>query len=307
MPAIIAHRLFGEKALDRLGESKDWNDEQIRAFLLANQGPDPFAARFRATRDARRRCNDFGRAMQGSKATAAFMTLHGGMRRLPAGDAPVARAFVMGLACHYMLDRTAHPMIIAQELAIVEADPDLATSRREIHALIESELDSWMLLKLRGIDPEGEATASLARTRRICQIGGTLLAHVARTVYGINLDTRDYGRCVADYDIIYQLIEPRDTEAARAAFMIERRAFGHALLPQLSHDPCPGTCRSANEGWRPWTHPYLGVERCESFRDLFDEALDELPTLAEAVTRGDEKTIRTLVGGLNYAGMPDAD
>ena len=307
MPAIITHRLFGEKALGLLDESKGWNDEETKAFLLANQGPDPFAARFKTTRDARKRCHDFGRAMQGSKATAAFMALHGGMRRLPARDASIARAFILGLVCHYVLDRTAHPMIIAQELALVRADPDLAASRREIHALIESELDSWMLLTLRGIDPDGESTASLARTGRICQIGGTLLAHVARTVYGINLDTRDYGRCVADYDIIYQLIEPRDTEGARAAFMLERRLFGHALLPQLSHDPCPGTCWAANEGWRPWTYPYLGIKKYESFRDLFDEALDALPDLADAVMGGDEKTIRTLVSGLNYAGMPDAD
>ena len=46
MPAIITHRLFGERAQKELPEGLIDGEEQLLAFLLGNQGPDPFFFRF---------------------------------------------------------------------------------------------------------------------------------------------------------------------------------------------------------------------------------------------------------------------
>ena len=42
MPALITHRLFGEESIERLPEGLITSDDERAAFLLANQGPDPF-------------------------------------------------------------------------------------------------------------------------------------------------------------------------------------------------------------------------------------------------------------------------
>ena len=47
MPALITHHLFGEESIDRLPAGIINTDEERCAFLLANQGPDPFFFRVR--------------------------------------------------------------------------------------------------------------------------------------------------------------------------------------------------------------------------------------------------------------------
>ena len=46
MPAIITHHVFGEEAVTALPEGLIDGQEELLAFLLGNQGPDPFFARF---------------------------------------------------------------------------------------------------------------------------------------------------------------------------------------------------------------------------------------------------------------------
>ena len=42
MPALITHHLFGEESIDRLPQGVITSDEERIAFILGNQGPDPF-------------------------------------------------------------------------------------------------------------------------------------------------------------------------------------------------------------------------------------------------------------------------
>ena len=46
MPAILTHHLFGEDASAQLPEYLLTSQEEMLAFLLGNQGPDPLLARF---------------------------------------------------------------------------------------------------------------------------------------------------------------------------------------------------------------------------------------------------------------------
>ena len=46
MPAIICHHIFGEDAAATLPEGMVVGEEELLAFLLGNEGPDPFFVRF---------------------------------------------------------------------------------------------------------------------------------------------------------------------------------------------------------------------------------------------------------------------
>ena len=65
MPALITHRLFGEESINRLPEGLVASGEERAAFLLANQGPDPFFFRFRTP--SFRTCMELAQVMHRSR------------------------------------------------------------------------------------------------------------------------------------------------------------------------------------------------------------------------------------------------
>ena len=137
MPALITHHLFGEDVLPELPAGLVEGEEEVLAFLLGNQGPDPLFARFSTLPShafARRR---LAHEVQGGRVTRAFLSLRDGVSRLPAADERIGRAFVLGVLGHYALDRAAHPFVIWQQRALVDVDPSLQGAEPEIHAIID--------------------------------------------------------------------------------------------------------------------------------------------------------------------------
>ena len=143
MPALITHHLFGEESIDRLPAGIINTDEERCAFLLANQGPDPFFFRVRTLK--MRDCMGLAQRMHRCRMSRQFTALRDGVSRLNKHDAALGRAFVLGLLSHYALDRNAHPFVYDQQWGIMEADPTLADQGNHVHAVIESDLDILML------------------------------------------------------------------------------------------------------------------------------------------------------------------
>ncbi len=309
MPALITHHIFGEDVACELPEGLVDGEEELLAFLLGNQGPDPFYARFSTTPSRSRDCHQFAHVMQGGRITQAFLQLREGVSRLPSEDEGVGRAFVLGVLGHYALDRAAHPFIICQQRAIVEADPSLKGSSREVHAVIESDLDSWILWEKRHATVrERPAATNLMRTDRIARVAGALYAQAALVVFGIALDPEEYGGAVRDYEWIYRKIDPARSPRTRLAGVVERTFREHSMAEAMAHYVVKDDeCAAANLACDPWRNPFTG-EVCQTgFADVFDQARLGYGELAEALVRGDEKQLRGLVGGLNYSGRPGMD
>ena len=172
MPALITHHLFGERSATLLPDGVISDEEQLLAFLLGNQGPDPFFFRVAGWPDHVRASQQLANRMHEERMTGAFLALREGVRHLPAHDAGIGRAFALGILSHYQLDRTAHPFVYAQEYALIDANPELSDASSEVHAVIESDLDSWMLWRLRRATVHDCPPASeLARTERIDEGG----------------------------------------------------------------------------------------------------------------------------------------
>ena len=309
MPAIITHHIFGEDIAAELPEGMLEGEEELLAFLLANQGPDPFFARFSTLPARAETCHDLARLVQGGSVTRALMALRGGVSHLPEQDKRVGRAFALGLLGHYALDRAAHPFVIAQERALGRMDPDLERAARAVHAAIESDIDTWILWeKRRATVLERPAAANLMRTERVSRVGGALFSQVALSVFGLPFPAGEYAACVRDYETLLRLVDPAPSRRLRAAGTIERAAHGFSLAEAAAHyvrrsDECP----AANLERRAWENPFTGEARTDSFADLFDEARLSYPALAEAFVRGGEKDLRELVAGLNYEGRPNTD
>ena len=309
MPALITHHIFGEDVIASLPDGIVSGEEEKLAFLLANQGPDPLLARFSTLPATARACHRLARLIQGGCVTRAFWALRDGVSRLPASDEGVGRAFALGFLGHYALDRAAHPLVVSQQRALAEVDRTLAAVARDVHAVIESDIDSWILWEKRGATVlERPAAGNLMRTERIERVGGALVSQLSLAVFGIGLGAREYAGSVRDLERAYRLIDPAGSPRARAVGALERLARGHSWAAAAAHyvrrcEDCP----AANLDCLPWRDPFTGRVRTESLADLFDEARLSYPALAEAYVRGDREGFRRLVGGLNYAGRPGTD
>ena len=193
MPALITHRLFGEESIERLPQGLITSDDERAAFLLANQGPDPFFFRFRTPHMGA--CMELARVMHRSRMSRQLAALRDGVAHLQPSDASVGRAWTLGLLSHYVLDRNAHPFVYAQQWGIQEVDGDLTGAGSQVHAVIESDLDVLMLqLKRDGATvadypPVGE----LVTNARIDKVAGALVSFVASSVYGLSVGANEYG------------------------------------------------------------------------------------------------------------------
>lgn len=302
MPAIICHHIFGEDAAATLPAGMIEGEEELLAFLLGNQGPDPLFARFRTLPSHAARIHALGHDMHDGRCGKALLAFRSGVAHLPRADERIGRAFVLGLLAHYRLDSVAHPFVFAQQEALAAASEELAGSQTELHAVIESDIDSWILWeKRRATVLERPAHTNLMRTERIGRVAGALFSQVALGVYGFGLGACEYDGCVADYELEYRLLDPAEGAAAHLAGTMERLAKPHSLAQSMAHrvvTTCD--CPAANLEGGPWADPVDGRVRHESFADLFDVALMGYPMLAESFARGEIELDE------NYNGFPEA-
>ena len=305
MPALITHHLFGEHSSGQLPPGVISDEEELLAFLLGNQGPDPFFFRFFGAPAHVAASQRLAHRMHDERIEQAFSCLRDGVSHLPEADAGIGRAFALGLLSHYALDRTAHPFVYAQEYAIVDANPALGDAGSEVHAVIESDIDSWMLWTLRRATVHDCPPArELARTERICRVAGALLSQVAWATFSLDLPATEYGAAVANMELVYRLIEPAGSARGHLVGTLERLGRAHSQLEALSHRVTTSeTCPAANLEHTPWTSPFTGATSTASFKDLFDEALAGWPALAEAFTHGGAE-LHDAIGEINYSGQP---
>lgn len=301
MPALITHRLFGEKAADRLPEGIITSDEERIAFLIANQGPDPFFFHVRTPR--LKDCMKLGQRMHASRMTRQFSALRDGVERLPRRDAHTGRAFVLGLLAHYVLDRNAHPFVYDQQWGIQRMDEDLAGAGSQVHALIESDLDVLMLQ----IERDGATCADyppvdeLITSERVNMVAGALTSQVARNVYGLEVGPAEYGGAVADMRLAYRLVEPAGSPASRVAEVLEGLVSDYSLLSSLAHRVTrEAPAATANLHHRTWHNPYTGESSQESFPEVFARALDDYARVVELFIEGGD--MEAVTGHVSYSG-----
>ncbi len=305
MPAIITHHLFGEDAAKRLPDSLSFDGEELLAFLLGNQGPDPYYFCFTSTPAAIQACHRLAAEMHGAHEAQGLLAARDAVGYLPAVDQGIGRAFALGLLAHYLLDSEAHAFILAQENAICDAGVGLENAHDEVHALIESELDTWMLWSTRHQTiAEAPADGNLAHTDRIARIGGTILSQVAQQVYGIRLSPERYAGCLRDYELVLRAIDPTGNPAGRMITGAERLGSRFSRLDALSHAAEPTEdCPAANLDCHPWRDPLTDEEQTTSFPDIFYDSLELWPAMAAAFTRGNPEEFEALVRR-SYDGAP---
>ena len=306
MPAILAHHLFGEDASSLLPGGILANQEEVVAFLLGNQGPDPLSARFMAAPKVIRTCHTLSELMHDSSTADELRVMHSVIADFEPQDQAIATAIMLGFAAHYLLDSITGPLVLAQVEELRKAHVDLRNARNELKLLIESDVDTWLMWQKRQKTViEAPASSMLASTSRINRIAGEIVARVADDVYGIHLDASEYGKSVRDYRLVYRLIDPPAKLLPRTLRRVESLKHDYPRIDAQRHMIAQSDeCASANLHHRMWRNPFTTEASSASFADLFHDALLAWPTFSSRVAAGDQRRVAAMIGGINHYGRP---
>lgn len=307
MPAVITHDQFGREVYDSLhalvGDSRD----EFDAFLLGNQGPDVFF--FGQARPSLLRTWGIGTAMHKADPAMLLAAYRDAVAAMDPCTRSTCRAYVLGMACHYALDSTAHPFVYAQQKALCGAGVEGLDERdgHEVHAEIESELDVLVLsIKAKATIEEFDPSArtlrgSLATLRQV-----SLLSR--RAVFDAT------GRSIPDDAFEKSVRAYRSAlRAMHSPLGVKRELLGraeelfrrHSFVRAMSHrNGLLFESDFDNRENAEWTDPWTGEARTESFWQLYDKALGKAKDMVARLWTMSHRDLEDATDGLDFDGAP---
>ena len=307
MPALITHDMFGHDIHEKIAETIGSGREEVLAFLLGNQGPDPL---FYAIASPRLRgLAALGHRMHAENPEALIAAFRQAASLLSVTEVITGRAYVLGFLCHYALDSVLHPLVYAQLYELCDAGIE-GLSRDdagEVHAVIESELDELVLSVRRRttIAAFHPAKQILLATPRVERIVSHLYANATRLAYGIKIPLDGYAQTLHLYRRALKLLySPRNIKRTVVVAVEERfrpYSFYRAMSMRNLHLE---ESDFDNHEHRPWENPFTHEVSTDSFWDLYDKAQKlaiagiELIDVAEF----EREILISLTGNRNFSG-----
>jgi hypothetical protein len=311
MPALLTHDYFGQDVMRYIGGTffnrpdDVLNTDLHDAFLLGNQGPDPFF--FTLFSPHIKRCKEFGSLMHHEKVSETMEAFRRLAFSSPEPQKSILYAYLLGFTCHFTLDSTMHPFIYAQQHAICDAGvKDLDRSDGSVvHGQIEADFDAMTLALRVGVGVSGhDFTDKVLKARestlKLLDLAYRALAH---EVYNIDLPQDAFSRGVKDWrTTIKALYSPRGLKRTLLG-CVERVFHKHSLVQAISLRTDVGeTCDFDNHDHLAWTNPFTGEISSASFADLYQVALKAaVDNAAQFVQEG---TAADLTKGLDFEGSP---
>ena len=312
MPAIMTHDFFGKDALDVVSRLLGFSTTDERdAFLLGNQGPDPFF--YLVADPLARSSNLVGNLMHSSRPARLLATMREACDRVAGCDQPIARAYLAGFLCRYLLDREVHPFVFSTQWSICDAGVDgldrSAGSR--VHEEIERDLDEMVLFTKLGVSvaeyrPYEEV---LHGSPEVLGVAGRMVSRANLFTYAVETDEWAFGEAVRLFRLVQRVFYSPKGTVRDTLGGLERQLLGanYSLVAAMSHRVRRETTSIFdNRAHNAWTNPFTGEVRHESFWDLFDNALAKVEPAEQILFSqgfGEQAAVR-LTRGLNFSGEP---
>ena len=316
MPGIVTHHLFGEDLHARFKAVIGDGRAQREAFLLGNMGPDPlFCLKAFPKLDYR----NIGTTMHSRKPDELVSAMHAHFigpkasyaRVSTSGRIEAQKTYALGFLCHYLLDSTVHPLVYAQQYALVdEVGLDVSKKQRgrTVHALIETELDEYMLSK-RGMTVE---TFVPHKETLVCpaDVLGALSRRVGVVVgeiYEMLVPATMFSSSVLMYRAAQATLDA-GRDGVRSVIDYARLAKNrYSHIQALTHSvPKRANTTFANSDHTPWPHPFeQGAVVSESFDELYEHAFARACNLIPRFAQPDfpQADCRAITNATNFYGQ----
>ncbi len=312
MPAIMTHDFFGQDAFGCATEVVGlYTPSERDAFLLGNQGPDPlFYIRLIPAFDE---FAQLGSQMHAAPPAELFCSLRQAVDELPDDRRPVGRAYLAGFACHYLLDRAMHPLVYFWERGICQAGvEDLDFSDAGIvHAEIERDLDEMVLYAKRN-----QTVRTYKPYEQVLRADDTTLDTVGDVYYPTMVQSlgeeepslaRVFPLAVLCFRIVQRIFWSPGQRKASLLGHVEGPLFHnrYSLVRAMSHRVREeSTSDFDNRDHRPWRNPFTRLVRTDSFWDIYNATLLEVPKALNVVLAEDfsEEELRAFMAQQNFSG-----
>lgn len=308
MPAIITHDRFGRDALNLPAFSFIGTEKERNAFLLGNQGPDPLFYCVANPRTAK--YHDLGNRMHHEAPSTLIQCMAQSLVYLPTSAHSLAKAYLAGFFCHYVLDRAEHPLVYAQQYALCDAGIDGLSEKdgSEVHAIIESDLDEMMLWTHEGktvaeFDPHKEI---LKADKQSLAIISYLISMAVKDAYGEEVRPDLFSKSVLSFRRVQGVFHsPRGIKRSMLG-NVERTFRKHSFVQAMSHRAVELAASEFDNHQRAaWINPFTKAVSTASFQDLFNQALEQAAASVARLTSGklSLEEARAFTQGLNFSGQ----
>ena len=314
MPAILTHDLFGQGVLEDVTSLLKVRSAAERdAFLLGNQGPDPLF--YLVVDPLMHKWSPLGGALHDTSGATVLLALREAALRLEGRERSVARAYVAGFACHWLLDSTVHPIVYWWQNGLCSAGvPGLDESAApRVHAEVERDLDEMVLFATTGrtVERWRPHEHALAASHSTLAAIDKLYFYATLWIFERAIDPRTFSTSVREFRLVQRLFDSPSGKKRAVLGTVEglvtRSPF--SLVRSMSHRPrACDTSDFDNRDHGAWENPFTHEVSTASFWDLYDAARARvLPTLDELLApEFDLEAARALTADLNFEGAPTA-
>ena len=244
MPAILTHDLFGRGVLeDAASLLKMRSVDERDAFLLGNQGPDPLF--YLVIDPLMHKWSPLGGALHDAAPAEVLLAMREAALRLEGRERQVARAYVAGFACHWLLDSTVHPLVYWWQHGICGAGvPGLDESAgSRVHAEIERDLDEMALFSLTGrtVERWRPHERALAASRAALAAIDKLYFYAALWVFERAIDPRTFSTAVHEFRLVQRVFDSPGGRKRDLLGTVERLVTREpfSLVRSMSHRARP--------------------------------------------------------------------
>ncbi len=290
MPALITHNVFGQMVCEKNFSSLFTTQDEKDAFSIGNQGPDPMFFRCRATPSQIKLAHQVASDLHSEKMSKTLNALRQALKKLPEEDYSVGLAYVLGYLSHYILDKTVHPYIYSTQYAIQEMDEELAESSGAVHGVIESDLDSILMLRFFGLQiSQVQPKDYVPNSDRVKRVVGALMNYAIVHGLGIDFPATEVANSIDDMKWIYTTIEPLGSTMSHVVRVLEGTSSGkYSQIQSLCHrraDSADSTLLNLDH--YKWEDPNTHQQRTESFIDLFENGIEAYGKAYKAYLEGE--------------------
>ena len=304
MPNLVTHTYFADKVAEKL----DSNKQEIIArnkdiFYIGSNGPDVFFS----FRELKMGVKDMSNKLQSVKTFEVFEKTAEWLQK---NYDEASYAYLLGLHCHYALDRVAHPYVnYAIEHGFFK-DYE-AKYRKSIHTIIEIYFDEYIIRnKLNTTIKDFSCKPLIANTKKDRYTVAKIYQEVINPIYGFNLFSKQIANSILLVNLFHKFTSDKTGRKKKILSLIEKIFFDN--YPKLTSFIKPvyegDKFDFLNNEHRPWRKVRNKSEMTkDSFDDMLNRALldaiDNINTYEKAINskaKLDKKSF-----AVNYEGIHD--
>ena len=299
MPDPITHYVFGQELRSRLDNTVLENIDTA-VFSRALQGADPWSTiGFYGAEN--KQYSVRSNIMHKEKTGLFLLELTLSVRKNPCVE---GFSLLAGFLCHYCLDKTCHPYIIAKS---GDCDGTKETLHlRSSHVRLERAIDSYYIRKYYNKKPwHFSLPKNIFTLKEYPECLKKTIDEVFFKVYGFADAFNLFNKALKDEALFYGLMQDRFGLAHYLLRLVSNKNTNFALFSYYKRETDSEKIDYLNLKNSVWLHPYdSSQEHRENFEQLFEQALNQAEEMINGAYKyvfgGEDLPLDKLYGNASY-------